>query len=540
MLLVNGERTVVPLTAPGDAWAQSFDQGNVVDAIASGGHIKAKRAADPRGWASAALAFPLELPAGGAREVRVGLLLHPASGGVSAEHSLEAAVSSWERELPFTLRLPPSAPPLADVIKSQLAYILINRDGPSLQPGSRAYDRSWIRDGLLTADALLRLGHPDEVRAFIEWYAPHQRADGYVPCCVSLRGADPVPEHDSHGQLISLIAQHYRFTEDRAFLEKMWPHVERAAAYLDAAREQSGLLPASISHEGYSAKPMHSYWDDFFALNGMEDAVYAAGVLEKNDDRLRAVRDALRRDILATLKQTMASHRIDSLPGCFELGDFDATSTAAALSPLDGLGFLPRPALEATFERYYRESIRARLDGKPWVDFTPYEWRSVGAFLRLGWKARALEALAFLMDQRRPLAWNHWAEVVFRDPATPKFIGDMPHTWVGAEFIRAVLDLFAYERPSDKSLVVGAGVPEAWAHGLVLSGVRTRYGPLSLKVDVGGSTARVQVDGPRIPPGGIEVRSPIDRPVKRATVNGRPASTPVVLRQVPAEVVFEH
>ena len=30
-----------------------------------------------------------------------------------------------------------------------------------------------------------------------------------------------------------------------------------------------GLLPESISHEGYSSKPMHSYWDDFFALQGL-------------------------------------------------------------------------------------------------------------------------------------------------------------------------------------------------------------------------------------------------------------------------------
>jgi hypothetical protein len=34
-----------------------------------------------------------------------------------------------------------------------------------------------------------------------------------------------------------------------------------------------GLLPESISHEGYSAKPMHSYWDDLWALKG-----YAAGI----------------------------------------------------------------------------------------------------------------------------------------------------------------------------------------------------------------------------------------------------------------------
>ena len=37
-----------------------------------------------------------------------------------------------------------------------------------------------------------------------------------------------------------------------------------------------GLLPQSISHEGYSAKPMHSYWDDFFALRGFKDAAFIA------------------------------------------------------------------------------------------------------------------------------------------------------------------------------------------------------------------------------------------------------------------------
>jgi len=42
-----------------------------------------------------------------------------------------------------------------------------------------------------------------------------------------------------------------------------------------------GLLPQSISHEGYSAKPMHSYWDDFFALKGLKDAAFLAEALGK-------------------------------------------------------------------------------------------------------------------------------------------------------------------------------------------------------------------------------------------------------------------
>ena len=66
----------------------------------------------------------------------------------------------------------------------------------------------------------------------------------------------------------------------------MWPRVEAAARYLETLRQTERtdvklrsadarvlrLLPASISHEGYAAKPMHSYWDDFWALKGYEAA----------------------------------------------------------------------------------------------------------------------------------------------------------------------------------------------------------------------------------------------------------------------------
>ena len=28
----------------------------------------------------------------------------------------------------------------------------------------------------------------------------------------------------------------------------------------------------------------------------------------------------------------------------------------------------------------------------------------------------------------------------------PQFLGDLPHTWVGSDFVRSVLDMLAYER----------------------------------------------------------------------------------------------
>ena len=393
--------------------------------------------------------------------------------------------------------------------------MLINRAGPALRPGARAYARSWIRDGALTSAALLRLGHAEEARAFVEWFAGFQYPSGKVPCCVDRRGADPVPEHDSAGELLFAVAEVFRFTADRDFVRRLWPHVEGAVEYLESLRAERttaeyrapaklpyfGLLPESISHEGYSDRPVHSYWDDFWALRGLKDAAALAGEMGEaaEAERWGALRDAFAADLYASLGRTMAMHGIDYVPGSVEKGDFDPTSTTIALAPGGELARLPEPQLRATFERYWSQFLRRRdprqaLEGDA---YTPYELRSVGAFVRLGWRERAQELLAFFLRDRRPAGWNQWAEVVGRDPRAPRFIGDMPHTWVGSDAIRSILDLFAYERESDGALVLAAGIPEEWLAGgepVGVAGLWTRWGRLTYRLQREGEklTARVE------------------------------------------------
>ena len=460
----------------------------------------------------------------------------------------------------YSSRCRPRSADIAETIKSTLAYIFVNRDGAAIQPGSRSYDRSWIRDGALTSSALLRLGHPEAAQAFAEWYAPFQYESGKVPCCVDDAGAGPVPENDSHGQLIFLAAEVYRYTHDPVFLRTMWPHVKAAVAYMDTLRAQRmtpaymsesdtlqayyGLLPDSISHEGYSAKPMHSYWDQLFALRGYKDAVFIAEALGEDAaaDRIAESRDAFAGDLAASYRRAMANHDIDYLPGSVELGDFDATSVSIALDPVDARGIFPDGALKATFDRWWAFFERRRDGEEDWDAYTPYEWRNVGALVRLGEKERALEALRWFFDHRRPAAWNHWAEVVWRDPAEPKFIGDMPHTWVGSDFIRAVTDLFAYEE-GDR-LIVGAGITEQWARsetGVGVKNLGTHYGPLSYTLTDDSTAATFTIEaGMRVPPSGIVVRSPFDDP-RGASVDGEAAEVlegAVVVRSLPARVVF--
>ncbi len=43
------------------------------------------------------------------------------------------------------------------------AHILINRDGPAIQPGPRRYTRSWVRDCVIMGAALAKAGLPARV-----------------------------------------------------------------------------------------------------------------------------------------------------------------------------------------------------------------------------------------------------------------------------------------------------------------------------------------------------------------------------------------
>jgi hypothetical protein len=561
---VNGDRGVYSFQQPSGFGASTFDQGNIVEALRRGTLPDRDSVKDTFGFASGALAYRLELPAGAGSHITTLASLGPGS----IERSLPGPFVLSERHLrlrgisPVEIDLPSSAAAVTQTLYAQLGFILVNRDGPAIQPGSRSYERSWIRDGSLTGSALLRMGHPEEVREFIEWFARHQYENGKVPCCVDARGADPVPEHDSHGEFIYLVAEYFRQTGDRDLAERMWPHVLAAATYLDSLRQQRrtaeyraperrefyGLLPPSISHEGYSAKPMHSYWDDLFALRGFEDAGYLAWTLGHREAGAHwtRVRAEFGRDLHASIVAAMTRHRVDYVPGCADLGDFDATSTTIALSPVQAGDVVPAGALRHTFERYWA-FFRDRRDGKAsWEALTPYEIRNIGAFVRLGWRERAGELLDFFLSCRRPPGWPQWAEVVWRDDRAPHFIGDMPHTWVGSDYVRSVLDMFAYEREPDEALVVGAGVRESWvreAPGLSVRHLRTRYGQLDLEMRGGGAGIEVRLGGDlRVPRGGIVVAAPGVTGRWSATVNGARAPVSnggqVVVRALPATIAL--
>ncbi|SDR15035.1 Amylo-alpha-1,6-glucosidase [Pseudoxanthomonas sp. CF385] len=565
---INGDRAVQLRFVPTSSLASSLDSGEVVGRLNTvdwraymarpydagvplqGGEVS-DSVVDSTGMASGASVLRVRLRPGESREIGWTSMLTddgvkpagpPAPPPVTMEEEQAAVSAYWRSRLDeMKLQVPAAGQPVADTLRTALAHMLISRIGPRLQPGTRSYSRSWIRDGAMISEGLLRLGRPEVVKEYVEWYAPYQFKNGKVPCCVDDRGSDPVPENDSHGELIFNIAEYYRYTGDKAFLRAMWPHVQGAFAYMEELRLSErteanravnaafyGMMPASISHEGYSAKPMHSYWDNFWALRGYKDAVEVAEALGEVGEakRMAASRDQFRDDLYASLRAATERNKIDYLPGAAEIGDFDPTSTTIALAPGGEQGKLPAHLLDNTFQRYWREFVQRRDGQREWKDYTPYEWRNVAAFVRLGWRERAWEVLDFFFKDRAPQPWNQWAEVVSRTPRKPFFVGDLPHAWVASDFVRSALDMFAYTREVDDSLVLAAGVPAAWldGQGIAIDGLRTPNGVLGYQLR--NADGRLQLDvkaGMTLPAGGLVLPWPYAGEPGETRINGKPA-----------------
>jgi hypothetical protein len=313
-------------------------------------------------------------------------------------------------------------------------------------------------------------------------------------------------------------------------------------------RPRRGLLPESASHEGYLAHPVHAYWDDFWALQGYRDAAAMAGILGHHAEarRIAASHDALGAALRTSIESVIAERGIPYVPGSVEWADFDPTATAVAVSLLGGLPYLPRDVLERTFDQYL-DGFRRRRGGEvDWNNYSAYEVRIVGALVHLGRRDDAAELAEFLLDDRRPRAWNQWPEISWRDPRSPGHLGDVPHTWIGAEWVLSFRCMLAYEHQADRSLVLAAGIPASWlddAAGIAVRGLPTYWGPLDLDVRRDGGAVIVTLGGDlEVPPGGIVLRPPLSGRLESVTVDGREEARferdSASVRVVPARVVL--
>jgi hypothetical protein len=101
----------------------------------------------------------------------------------------------------------------------------------------------------------------------------------------------------------------------------------------------------------------------------------------------------------------------------------------------------------------------------------------------------------------------------------PEYIGDMPHTWIGAEFATAIRRMLLRENGS--TLELFRAVPDAWwdGEGITLRDLPTSFGVVNLEARRGQSQATIDLTLTGPAPERITLRYP---GAKRARADGEP------------------
>ncbi|MGD1997239.1 MAG: hypothetical protein PVH62_10765, partial [Anaerolineae bacterium] len=446
-------------------------------AVATEGRVPAERVVPcaRRGDAVAVLSYPLDLDAGQTAELQFAL---PSASGnqfppinVDAQARLAETVASWEEATGrVVLDLPDDR--VERSVRASLGYLLLALDAEGPHPGPLAHDSLWVRDAAYVGLALLQTGYADAVRSYIPAVLDAQETSGRVP---PIQGAD-IPwdyeEWDAQGEAIFLVTSYYRYTNDRDTLQEWYPALRAAASFIvdlragqiDTEGSVQGLLPPSRSAEDLGLQRRHYYWDNYWAVAGLEEAAYAARELGEDQDAewMESEADALRGAILSSVEAVMGAEPayIPVAVGDLE-GSAMARGTVPALWPVE---VLPRQTalLERSFDYYYQQWIEPYAGGfrHRQGQFWPYGGLELAhAYLRLGRTDVVHQILSWTLDHQTLPGTFAWAEQV--DPDRFSFSGgDMPHAWAAADLVTLVREMLVSERGG--ALELFNGVPGWW------------------------------------------------------------------------------
>jgi hypothetical protein len=546
---VNGRvfaHSLTPVHTRGASRFGTHGEEEITSSLVWGAAPTALKAHDYDGLAAAYLGYQMKLDAGETRDVvlafplgtkqidvlagkkpeappiqREALLGHAENAGQAYDLLADQLAGQWNERLSHVrIELPDRS--LTDMLRAQVAYMQINQTGNAIQAGPRNYNRAYIRDGAATALILMRMGLPNIGRDFMRWYTDHALHDnGLYSPILNLDGSvhrgyiGSDLEHDSQGQFVAFVADVARLDGGPATVKEYLPKAKLALKFLQELRQRTlvpgyladqeaperfrGLIAPSISHEGYSV-PTHSYWDDFYALKGWHDGAWLAGALgdAQMETWARQQYAVLRESVAASVDATMAWNNSSLYPDSADLGGFDPTSTSIGIDPCGQLDLMPRDVIRHSFEVYLQDVRKRDEPGTRWA-YTPYELRNVLTYVHLNQPQIAGEMLDRMLPHRRPLAWQVYAEVIHSRLRHPGYLGDMPHTWVGSEYVRAIIGMLMHEADDHLSLLPGAQVSWVKDGGLRVSELRTIYGKLSMSARQDDSGLHVELASGLLP-----------------------------------------
>ena len=387
----------------------------------------------------------------------------------------------------------------------------IKKGLPAFQVGPTCYRGLWVVDGSFLLEAITYLGRADETRNGVKYLMSFQRDDGGFMLM------------DAHwketGIALWAITRHARLTGDKEWLQEAWPSIERGFAFIRKMRgmpaagaPNARLIPDGFSDGGLADK-VPEYTNIYWTMAGLRAAIEAARWLGKTDeaedwqkeydDFLRTFRRAAERD---TRTDAHGNHYVPIRMRFDEKIPPQKAQWAFLHSVFPGKVFAANdPLVQGDMAMLRAVEKQGLVQDTGWLK--DGIWTYFGSFyghawLWLGEGDKAARTLYAFGNHASPLL--AWREEQMPVGQGDQVVGDMPHNWASAEFIRLVRHSLILERGNELHLF--EGVPAKWARPGAVTSVReiaTEFGPISFEFRVArnGASGILKLTPPqRTPP----------------------------------------
>ncbi len=461
---------------------------------------------------------PVTLAPGASRQLA--FTIDRNSAAAPALHAAEAvalrdAVRAWweKADLPFdTIHVPD--PSVQAMLESCVRNIWQAREikggKPAFQVGPTYYRGLWVVDGAFILESAALLGRTKEARGGIDYLLRHQRPDGSF----ELLGR----YWKENGIVLWILTRHAQLTQDKGWLRSKWPAFQRVVQAIQRLRTEASqdpqelnyrLLPGGQIDGGIVNDSRPEFSNTEWCLAGLKAAVAAAHWLgfEKDAaawqkeyaDFYGVFRKAAERDML---KDTFGNAYMPAM-----------MANAGAYTPQKGQWtfchaiypgqiFAPdEPFAVSQMAMLRATKVEGMIYDTGWIKDGIWSYATSFYAHAALWQGHGREAAEMLIDFGRHASPTR----VWREEQKPvgkgdDEVGDMPHNWASAEFIRLTTHLLEMDRGDELHLF--EGLPASWVRpGMEtrLNGVATPFGPLvlTLRVSRDGRSARLQVNSLR-------------------------------------------
>ncbi|MBN1420275.1 MAG: hypothetical protein JXP34_15960, partial [Planctomycetes bacterium] len=402
----------------------------------------------------------------------------------------------------------PDAKALA-TYRAGIVFQFIARDGAVLKPGEGFYDNFYLRDGALQLWSLELAGYLAEMGPSADVFLRYARPDGRLE---SQKG-----QLDANGQGLWALWARYAITGDRGWLERAWPVMEAAAAWIGPARRADvgpypGVLPRALADgENLWDGSCHIVGYDVWNLRGLECARRAAEALGRTEEAHALALEY--REYFAAFVDALDLQDSPGLPPSYE-GRGTSWGNLEILHPTRILeDFDPRVTATLIRER------GAFVEGT--IRWSPQDRRAIHPYMS------SFITIAEVIRGEQDLAVDHFFHFLAHTTAMQGFPegvyydrrigwGDtIPHQWAAAMYMILLRNMLL--REEERTIHLLSAVPPAWlAPGktVALRRAPTTLGGAGFEIRTSGdgATLTVRVDGPSRsllpPPRGIRVHLP--------------------------------